>query len=55
MDQLELNNIHASVMVQIEHYASGLLTIVELQNMISKLDLSETTGLIDPASGLRIR
>jgi hypothetical protein len=53
MTQKELNDIHEFVMVQITHYASGIITLKELRDTLNKLDLNNISGLIDPASGLR--
>lgn len=54
MTQNELNDLHEFVMVQITHYASGIITLAELKDTISKLDINGITGLIDPATGLRL-
>jgi hypothetical protein len=55
MTQNELNALHELAMQHVTYYASGIITIRELQYAINKMDLSETAGLLDPASGLRLK
>jgi hypothetical protein len=53
MTQNQLQTMHNFLMQQITFYTSGIITIAELQNTISKLELKEIKGLIDPMTGLR--
>ncbi len=50
MTQAKLQALHNYAMTQIQMYASGLITLHELQE---SLKLGDVGGLIDPATGLR--
>jgi hypothetical protein len=53
MNQAKLQALHIYAMEQIQLYASGLITLVELQNAIKAIKLGDLGGLVDPATGLR--
>lgn len=53
MTQEKLQALHNYTMTQIQMYASGLITLHELQNALKAIKLGDTGGLIDPATGLR--
>jgi hypothetical protein len=55
MTQTELDALHTHAMQEIRYYASGIITIRELQYAISKMDLNDTAGLLDPSTGLRLK
>ena len=53
--QSDLYIMHDEAMDKIQMYASGLITLLELQRFFAGLNLTfdNVFGLIDPASGLR--
>jgi hypothetical protein len=53
--QADLYIMHDEAMDKIQMYASGLITLLELQRAISGFNLTfdKVFGLIDPATGLR--
>jgi hypothetical protein len=53
--QVDLVIMHDEAMDKIQMYASGLITLLELQRALSGFDLTydKVFGLVDPASGLR--
>jgi hypothetical protein len=53
--QSDLYIMHDEAMDKIQMYASGLITLLELQRFFAGLNLTfdKVFGLIDPASGLR--
>jgi hypothetical protein len=55
MDQIDLAIAHDHAMDKIQMYASGLITLLELQNALAdmRLNFEKVVGLIDPATGLR--
>lgn len=55
MTQSELLIAHDFAMDKVQMYASGLITLLELQRDLSSLRLTfdKVFNLIDPASGLR--
>jgi hypothetical protein len=53
MTQAKLQALHNYAMTQIQLYASGLITLVELQNALKSIKLGDVGGLVDPATGLR--
>jgi hypothetical protein len=53
MTQATLQAFHNYVMTQIQMYASGLITLHDLQEALKALKLGDVGGLIDPATGLR--
>ncbi len=54
MTQTEYDQLTESVSETIAMYSNGLITLPELLNDLTKLDLSDCTGLVDTQSGLRI-
>jgi hypothetical protein len=53
MNQDKLQALHNYAMTQIQLYASGIITLLELQNAIKSIKLGDLKGLTDPATGLR--
>jgi hypothetical protein len=55
MHQTDLIIMHDEAMDKIQMYASGLITLLELQSALASMPLTfeNVRGLIDPASGLR--
>jgi hypothetical protein len=55
LDQVDLIIMHDEAMDKIQMYASGLITLLELQRAVSGFNLTfdKVFGLVDPASGLR--
>lgn len=53
MNQDKLQALHNYTMTQIQLYASGIITLLELQNAIKSIKLGDLKGLTDPATGLR--
>ena len=53
MTQSKLQALHNYTMSQIQMYASGLITLHELQESLKSIKLGDVGGLIDPATGLR--
>jgi len=53
MTQSKLQALHNYAMSQIQMYASGLITLHELQESLKSIKLGDVGGLIDPATGLR--
>jgi hypothetical protein len=53
--QVDLVIMHDEAMDKIQMYASGLITLLELQHALSSFNLTfdKVFGLVDPASGLR--
>lgn len=51
-----LEVLHDAAMTLIQMYASGLITLRELTNGMTKLgaEIGDVSGLIDPATGLRL-
>jgi hypothetical protein len=53
MTQANLQALHNYAMTQIQLYASGLITLVELRDAIKQIKIGDVGGLVDPATGLR--
>jgi hypothetical protein len=51
-----LEILHDAAMSLLQMYASGLITLPELTESMTKLgtNIGDVTGLIDPATGLRM-
>jgi len=51
-----LEILHDAAMSLLQMYASGLITLPELTESMTKLgtNIGDVTGLIDPATGLRL-
>ena len=54
MTQSEYNQLTESASEAIAMYCNGLITLPELVNNLTKLDLSDCKGLVDTQSGLRL-
>jgi hypothetical protein len=54
MTQPELNFEHQCILQVIQMYASGLITLPELIKATNEIKLENVSGLIDPATGLRL-
>lgn len=53
MKQSDLQVMHNFTMTKIQLYASGLITLLELQEAIKSLKIGDMKGLTDPATGLQ--